>query len=355
MAADQRIDLLEEQMQLRRAETSVRSEYTRCLFCLLSNQMLRFSFIVLFCLRIGGERCVEQGRTVSVAGPVSSLSFTSNGALLAVLIDRSNKLLVFEMPTAAHKFLWDVPIGVSTNLAFNAEGSRLACVCTDVSVRLFDATLGRQVGNLPCQSHPRCVAWSPDGKHVATGDDKGEVCIWHPTCASIAKFGTGSFVHSLCFSRHGAVLAVGCADGSVHLFDAKSAGWPLLHAFPADGSRKPCRCVQFSPVNDCLLAACLLSGDVVLWDITTPQQPKLTRTLQDPSPCSGNGCFNGDGTHFASTSKDNTVKVWDVATGQLLSTLSQHTGPVNTIAFHPLSDDILVSGSDDKTLRFWLL
>jgi WD40 repeat protein/tRNA A-37 threonylcarbamoyl transferase component Bud32 len=55
---------------------------------------------------------------------------------------------------------------------------------------------------------------------------------------------------------------------------------------------------------------------------------------------------------FASSSLDDTIKIWNLNTGDLLLTLTGHSRGVNTIAISP-DGRTLVSGSDDYTVRVW--
>jgi hypothetical protein len=61
--------------------------------------------------------------------------------------------------------------------------------------------------------------------------------------------------------------------------------------------------------------------------------------------------FSPDGRLLASGSYDDTIKLWDVATGSLVRIYS-HTADVNSVAFSP-DGRLLASGSDDKTIRLW--
>jgi WD40 repeat protein len=62
--------------------------------------------------------------------------------------------------------------------------------------------------------------------------------------------------------------------------------------------------------------------------------------------------FSPDGKLLASGSHDETVGLWDLATGASLQTLKGHSERVNAVAFSP-DGKLLASGSSDKTVRLW--
>ncbi|WP_437820317.1 outer membrane protein assembly factor BamB family protein [Sorangium sp. So ce1078] len=86
-----------------------------------------------------------------------------------------------------------------------------------------------------------------------------------------------------------------------------------------------------------------------VWDIATG---KLLSTLEGHSGRVNACALSPDGQRIVSASNDRTLKVWDIATGKLLSTLEGHSDGVNACALSPDGQRI-VSASIDTTLKVW--
>ncbi|KAL3469681.1 WD40 repeat-like protein [Aspergillus californicus] len=106
--------------------------------------------------------------------------------------------------------------------------------------------------------------------------------------------------------------------------------------------------VAFSP-NGRLLASSSDDNTVRLWD---PATGALEQTLEGHSDSVLSVAFSPDGRLLASSSSDKTVRLWDPATGALEQTLKGHSDWVWSVAFSP-DGRLLASGSSDGTVRLW--
>ena len=83
-----------------------------------------------------------------------------------------------------------------------------------------------------------------------------------------------------------------------------------------------------------------------------PQGVKLVRTLRGHTDTIGRIAWSPDGRMLASPSADQTIRLWDVATGQCLHTLEGHTDEVKAVSFDK-SVRVLASASFDHTIKLW--
>jgi WD40 repeat protein len=113
---------------------------------------------------------------------------------------------------------------------------------------------------------------------------------------------------------------------------------PIGHAVTPD-------VMQYSPDG-----RFLLTGDYIhqikLWDVATGE---LIRTYAGHADAITALKFSRDGAYFASASDDMTVRIWNVATGKNVNTLSEHAASVGALAFSP-DGILLASGDDDGTI-----
>jgi WD40 repeat protein len=116
------------------------------------------------------------------------------------------------------------------------------------------------------------------------------------------------------------------------------------------GHQGSVRSLAFSP-DGALIASGSTDQTIIIWNVATGQP--VGRPLVGHNLFVEGLAFKPDGSMLASASRDQTIMLWDIAAAQRLgSPLRQHTGWVNSIAFSP--DGLsLVSASSDSTLMLW--
>jgi WD40 repeat protein/uncharacterized caspase-like protein len=97
------------------------------------------------------------------------------------------------------------------------------------------------------------------------------------------------------------------------------------------------------------LASGSRDNKIKLWEVATDRE---LRTLAGHSDSVTSVAFSADGKMLASGSEDKTIKLWEVATGRELRTLSGHSFYVSSVAFSA-DGNTLASGSWDKTIKLW--
>jgi uncharacterized protein YukE len=115
-----------------------------------------------------------------------------------------------------------------------------------------------------------------------------------------------------------------------------------------EGHGRPVKSVIFSP-DGRLLASGSYDQTVRIWDTATGA---LQQILEGHSHAVLSVAFSPDGQLLASGSYDQTVRLWDTATGALQQTLEGHSHAVLSVAFSP-DGRLLASGSYDQTVRIW--
>jgi WD40 repeat protein len=172
------------------------------------------------------------------------------------------------------------------------------------------------------------VAWSPDGKRIASSGTDYVIRIWDTaTMRERAVFGGAT----------AAVRKVVFTPDSRRLVSAD--GNQVLRLWDVETRKERC-CVQVEAQIGCMALSAdgrrALSGHedktLRLWDVATLRE---LRRFDGHTGSVSSVAFSPDGRRALSGGFDNTVRLWDVASGTEVRRLEGHTGLVSAVAFSP--------------------
>jgi WD40 repeat protein len=200
----------------------------------------------------------------------------------------------------------------------------------------------------------RAVAFSPDGRLLATGSEDKTVRLWDAQTGQLRHTvpDTGAEVTSVAFSPDGSLLAAALNynsalnNYSVIVMDAQGAdAGRVKHTLTY--SSWPVMSLDFSPDGKTLFGGSY--RNVRLWDAET-WALKREHEIGEINPAFA---FSADGKRVASGgTNENAVKIWDTESGALKFTLDGHEKGVLSLDFSP-DGRTLASGSYDNTVRLW--
>jgi WD40 repeat protein len=238
--------------------------------------------------------------------------------------------------------------GIVYSVAFSPDGKILASGSGDNTIRLWDVRTGRLIRSFTGHGKQvNSVAFSPDGKTLVSASADLSIKLWDVVSGRIIRLFSGhsSAVYSVAFSPDGKTLASagsGGNDSALRLWDV-STGRPI-RSF--EERNYWLTSVAFSPDGK-MIASGSSEYVIKLWDVG---DGKLIRSLVGHRNTIHSVAFSPDGKTLASGSSDHKAKLWDVSTGKTIRSLDGQS--FNAVAFSP-DGKTLAAGSYDRTVKLW--
>ncbi|MCM2372317.1 protein kinase domain-containing protein [Aporhodopirellula aestuarii] len=298
--------------------------------------------------------------------PVGQIAISSDGGRLAV-DGPEGSVEVWERRRHVRLCKFNAHLNTIWSMAFSPDGKRLATVGgytgKDGIVRLWDAETGNELMTL--KGHRvtvKSVAWSTDGRWIASGGGAyrrrpdedavrpGEWRIWNATTGDqrLVVSDIDGRVNGIAFSPDGKSVATG--GRQVQLWSAETG----KQIFANEHRVRPTAenvsvAIAFSP-DGAQLASASHHGGLQIWDA---RSGKSLAVLDGHGRPTTSVLFGPRGRRLFSSSRDRTVRVWDATNGLQLLTLTGHQDEIQSLALS--TNGTLLSGSKDGTVRSWVV
>ncbi|HLG60997.1 MAG TPA: protein kinase [Ktedonosporobacter sp.] len=233
------------------------------------------------------------------------------------------------------------------SVAWSPDGKMIASTGGDKTVQVWEAASGNPLYTY--MGHTDSVysmAWSPDSKRIASASYDKTVQVWDAIDGYFPAIYAehSGWVWSVAWSHDGKYIASGGGDKTVRVWDAISTDNLYVYSNHASYIRD----LAWSPDNR-YVASASADKTVQIWEALSGS---LLYTYQPYNATPWAVAWSPDGKRIASAGDDTTVQIWDAANGDHRYTNYGHSDFVYAVAWSHDGRHI-ASGSADKTVRIW--
>lgn len=276
-----------------------------------------------------------------------SLDFSPDGSLLVAACGR-NAVPVWDVASGGLKYSL-YPEGNQQIVAcsFSPDGTQIACGGFDNTISLWNASTGDKLVELGKHASPVWeISFGPDGSKLASASLSDDIRLWDVTKGQMLWASQGiRGILTVSFSPDGSRIAYGTRLGiRAGILDAASGEMITQFQEPKNNVGD----ITFNPTGQMLAAGCD-DNKMYLWD---GESSELSGEFSGHEGFVNGVAFNPDGRLLASGSHDKTVGIWAVTGQKRLIVLPGHEDVVLRVAFNP-QGTLLASISWDGTVKLW--
>ncbi|MBD0267868.1 MAG: hypothetical protein ICV77_06185, partial [Cyanobacteria bacterium Co-bin8] len=289
-------------------------------------------------------------QTVSLArtlgehtGPIKALLLVNGNTLISGGVDR--KILIWNLNQETPARILEGHKSVINTLALSTDQQTLYSAGADQDILIWDIASGQLKQTLPSahDSPINALAISPDGKILASGSADGMVKLWDAETGELIEQlrEQGPLVNTLLFNRNGeSLIAGGAALETWNLQTQEETEFQASQNFVNS--------LATSPDNQVLISA---SADktVRFWDLATGD---LVDTVTAHDRSVNDVVVSSNSLTFVTASADGTLVVWDMDSRQPIERLQGFDSDIYRYVEGP-SQQVITTGGTDNTVKVW--
>ena len=288
-------------------------------------------------------RGILRGHTKEING----ISFSHDSKLLASASeDNSVKIWDVETEQVRRPLVGHTDVVIST--AFSPDERTVATIAKDRKVKIWDITTGKQLRSFDIPTQDNGISYSPNGKLIATSNwwDGTDVKLWDAATGDLRCSFPIKAPWGVRFSKNGSRVTASGDDKTVKLWDTSTCAKTWVFNKESDFNYF----VVFTP-DDKLMAFQRINDDRSLQMIDTESgRETVTFSGHDEQLSTADTSMNGN--RLITSDGAGSIKIWDIATGQVLLTIKTGSGRVAATAMSP--DGLnLATGGSDGTIKLW--
>ncbi len=231
-------------------------------------------------------------------------------------------------------------------VAYSEDGKLVATAGADATLKIWAPDTGALQRSIDLDAGP-ATSLSLSEHRALTGHGDGQVVLWDlDRGQKIASYKRNEAnVWSVAFAGSSDRFVAASHDWKVAYWDAKAGSQPA-HVF--DGHDSAAQAVAYSPRRD-VIASGGADKAVKLWSL---DKLSLVRSYKGQKDFVTALAFSPDGRTLASATLDGGIRLLSSISSRHIRTLVGHKGRIGALAFSP-GGDMLASASDDGTVRLW--
>lgn len=279
-------------------------------------------------------------------GPVTAIAFSPNGRTMAVAAYGQPIRTVDTRTWSRFRSMLREQLSESP-LAFSPDSKWIVTSGgPGYRLRLVDLDSGQVIRRY--QGHDDkilSVAFSPDGRSIASAGDSGAIKIWHsePISSNPEVLSQNNAVSCLSFSPDGRLFVSGDDKGMLELWDTvRHVRHRRLEAHHGLVTS-----LVFADVGS--FASGGMDGDIRIWDAVTGEP---LREFQAHAGGVFSLAFARNNRQLVSGGADGQIRLWDATSGRQTDARNAHQGAIHSVAMSP-NDRWIISAGADGVIRIW--